>query len=174
MKTLMIAALLIGSITAMASTNYYFGDVNFSSPDGKQSYGKTISLIKRTVVPSMSKIIEIAVQPSRNPKGKADKYITTLSRVGGSNKFLVRDEGNTFSGYMDFKGSEWKWNNWKYNISMKSGEKIAGEGRLDQEGLKTKKLFIGKDGKPTMQIKENLKSISETEYKKQYDQLMSN
>lgn len=155
-----------------ANTQYYYGEVIISSPDGKIPYGKSVSLIKRTVDPANNTISEIVLQPPRDPKQKPKDINTTLKRIESSNVFFASDDEKTFEGKLTFTGSEWSWNNWTYDIKLADGSKLDGVGVLDSAGIKTQKTFYKPDGKASILIKEDVKSISSAEYDAQHKKMM--
>lgn len=155
-----------------ATTKFYFGEVIMSSPDGKIPYGKSVSLIKRTVDPANNTISEIVLQPPRDPKQKPKDINTILKRVESSNVFSAADDEKKFEGKLTFTGSEWSWNNWTYDIKLADGSKLDGVGVLDASGIKTQKTFYKPDGKASILIKEDVKLISSAEYDAQHKKMM--
>lgn len=155
-----------------ANTKYYYGDVMISSADGKTPYGKSVSLIKRTVDPAQDMITEIVLQPPRDPKQKPKDINTVLKRVGSTNVFSTSDDANTFNGKLIFTGTEWSWNSWTYDIKLADGSKLNGKGLHDAVGIKTEKTFYKPDGGASLLIREDLKSISSDEYDSRHKQMM--
>jgi hypothetical protein len=147
-----------------AAVGYYFGTVALVSPDGKTPYGKTVSLVKREIRPEENAIVESVIQPPRKPTDNAREFIATMTRIAGTNEFEAADSGQTFSGRLSFEGRDWSLPRWTYDIRLKEGGRILGTGWLESEGIKTEKRFLGPDGKPTISMKEDLRSISRDEY----------
>lgn len=154
------------------NTKYYYGEVLISSPDGKTPYGKSVSLIKRTVDPANSIITEIVLQPARDPKQKPKDINTVLKREGSTNVFSTADDAKTFSGKLTFTGAEWSWNNWTYDIKLADGSKLDGKGVHSEAGIKTEKTFYKPDGVASILIKEDVKYISSDEYNSRHKQMM--
>lgn len=161
-------------IAQVQDVEYYYGDVNLSSADGKISYGKFSSLVKRIIDPANKTITEIVLQPPRNPQQQPKDINTKLTQIGNSNVFQAVDDGHTFEGKMTFEGSEWKWNQWSYEIELLDGSTLKGTGLIDSEGIKTQKMFYKPDGTASVLLKEDLKSIDSTKYKAHHDQIIGN
>lgn len=149
---------------ASLDAKYYFGDVAIRSPDGKTSYGKTVSLVKRVIDPDKNQIIEFVLQPPRLPQQKPKEIKTTLTRLANSSEFSAEDDDRTFTGKMNFSGTEWSWDRWTYEIELKNGSRLTGSGTIDSSGLKTEKIFVQPDGTTSVLIKEDLKAIEQREY----------
>ncbi len=149
---------------------HYYGRVTYSSPDGTTAYGRGFSLIRREVRPSAGKIIETAVQSGRGPDEKAEEYVTELSRKGSTTVFEAKEEGGTFTGTVSFKGAEWKWRSWVYDLDLTSGGKLTGSGSLNERGVKTRKILSGGDGPDTLII-EDLKPVSLKQYGRLYKKM---
>lgn len=172
MKFLLISALLqfpliaVGSASAdPAFIRYYYGEVKYSSPDGKIPYGQTISLVKRTVNPEEYSIVEDVIQPARTPGGAASEFITHIVRTDSASLvFNASDEGKTFSGTLTFSANDWQKNSWIYSIQLCSGGKIEGTGTLSDQGIQTRKTFFNQNEAPTTLIVEDLASISSDRY----------
>lgn len=156
------------------NTKYYYGEVSMSSSDGKTPYGKTVSLIKRTINPAKEIITEMVLQPPRNPQQKTKDIYTTLTRLGTSNVFSVTDDEHTFQGQMTFEGDEWNWNRWTYEIKLLDGSRLKGTGLHDAIGIKTQKTFYKPDGTASVLLKEDLNSINSEEYETRHKQMMGN
>lgn len=162
--------LLLGGVLSAAapapkeSVAYYYGDVLILSPDGGARIGKTVSLVKRSIEPDAGRIVETVLQPPRNPKDAAKDIVTTMRRIGETGEFAAEDEGRTFSGTLTFAGADWVFNRWTYAIEMKDGSRLAGEGTLDEQGIKTDKLFSDPQGAARFRLKEDLRAISADEY----------
>lgn len=162
-------------VTQDNNVKYYYGEINKSSGDGKNSYGKSFSLVKRTIDAGKGIITEIALQPPRDPKKKMKDIHTILTRVGNTNEFTVTDLESTFSGKIIFEGTEeWNWHQWKYDIKLESGRKLGGKGSVSPDGIKTEKIIYRKSGKPFIQLKEELKPITAEEYEQKHKQLTAN
>jgi hypothetical protein len=153
-------------------TQFFFGDVVMTSPDGKVPYGKTVSLVKRQVNPSAKTITETILQAPRDPRQKPKDIVTTLTWVKDSNEFAVRDADGTFAGSMTFAGADWSWNQWTYDITLTDGSRLTGSGSLDSGGIKTEKTLLDPSGKPAVHLQEDLRSIPSEEYQLRHKQLM--
>lgn len=168
-KRLVIISALILSIIpkafatadAVDAVAFYYGEVQMTAPDGR-AIGKTVSLAKRSILPSQGRIVESVIQPGRRPGEPAREIVTTMSRVGGSTTFTAQDSDQSFSGTLIFEGAEWSWEKWRYDILLKDGSKLQGEGRLDQSGVHTSKKLLTPQG--SVKLEEHLLPISETEY----------
>jgi hypothetical protein len=174
MKLFFVAVMLMSlnafSSEALTNTKYYYGDINISSADGKIPYGKTVSLIKRIIEPDKKMITEIVLQPPRGQEAPHD-IKTTLTRLESSNVFSAVDDGRTFEGTLSFEGKEWAWNKWVYDIKLKDGSKLQGEGALDESGIKTRKMFFNPSGQATLLI-EDVKAITSDEYDSRHKRMM--
>lgn len=147
--------------------SFFYGMVKFTSPDGKRLFGESTSLVKRVVQPAAWRIEEIVAQPGRKPGDPPVEHITQLSRignVGSSATFGAVDVGKTFTGTLSFKGAEWAWESWTYDIALAAGGKITGEGTLSKDGIRTRKNMFNKEGQPTVLVAEDLRPITEQKY----------
>jgi hypothetical protein len=177
LAVLVSALALPGSAVAGAipsTTLYYFGDVKHFAPDGAKVLWKTTSLVKRVLDPSQNTIMETVTQPPRAPNSPAVEFTMIGTRVGNTNTFSVTAPDHSYSGAMTYSGPDWKWSHWSYDLTMKTGEKIAGGGSVTGEGVKITKLWLGPGGELTRLIQEDLKPISEAKYtrlKAEFDSL---
>ena len=160
------------AVPPSGSTSYYYGSVEFFSPDGKTPFGKTVSLIKREINPLENKIVEAVIQPPRNQSDKSKEFIATMTRVSDTNEFLGTDPEHSFTGTQVFQGQGWSLPLWSYDIRLKDGGRITGTGSLDSEGIKTNKLFASAAGAPTVLMKEDLRAITSSEYAKRRQELL--
>jgi len=142
-----------------ATVKYYYGKVLTTSPDGKTPYGPPrFSLAKRTVDQATGTVMEVV----RNG-GKT--FNTTLTRPAKGLAWTAADAEGTFSGTVTFADASL--GAWTYDIVMKNGSgSIKGRGSVDAGGLKTEKVFSDPKGTPRARITEDLREISEQEYKK--------
>jgi hypothetical protein len=158
---------------AAARTEYYYGQVVYSSADGKIEYGKTFSLVKRLIDPVAERILETVLQPSEKPGGKPDEYVTELKRAGPTAVFNASDPGKTFTGTLAFSGgAAWAWTVWLYDLKFTAGGSLKGRGELSQGAVKTEKIFTKPDGGAT-RITEDLKAISLRQYNAQYKKMLA-
>lgn len=150
-----------GAVTLKAAdgTAYYFGKVEYFSPDGNLPYGKTESAVKREVLDGGARIIETVTQPGAAPGVPAKEIVTELKRLKKKLVYSAADAKGTFSGTVTFKDPELK--SWTYNIKLAKGGDIKGSGSVSAEGIKTEKQLT--EGRP-MLMKETLKTVSEAEY----------
>lgn len=161
--------LLLAAANAAAQTNsvsqeqtaYFLGEVKMSSPSG-QSYGSSVSLVKRTLKPAKNKIAELVL--SIDPKQPPQEYATVFD-VKGS-KFTVKDEQGTFSGEGELLGKAWEWTGWKYSVNLIGQRKgtLKAEDTFSGEGLLVKKSFYSPDGRLQVVFSEDLKPISKEMY----------
>lgn len=120
--------------------------------------------MQRTVDPASRQIDEIVVQPGRKPGEKPSEFITHLTRRGSSTVFDAVDEGHTFRGTLAFKGADWAWDAWTYQITLSDGGKLVGDGSLTSGGIVTRKRVLGKNGEPTVSVTETLSPITQQKY----------
>lgn len=143
------------------SVNYYYGPVSYSQG------GETYSLIKRTISPSRSQIIEELIQPPRVEGQAAFSDVTTMTRVGTSNEFAVTDSLKSFQGKISFQGPEWKWTSWTYQIEgvsgLMNGMTILGSAKLDSNDLHIEKVATGQYRLPDGSVKAFSLTITEAE-----------
>jgi hypothetical protein len=165
-RLLVLVPILIGysaeGQSSKTQTNYYYGEVKTTSPDGKIPYGPVKhSLVKRTIDKKNRTITELVSQ-----EGK--EFNTRLSQVKNSNVFEAEDlSSKTFGGTITFAGKSWNWSTWTYSISMNDGSgKIIGEGSLTPAAIETKKYFVLPDGTKRVFLVEVLKKITAEEYLK--------
>ena len=174
MKPLPLVALvfLVGRAAAETAppdrVEYYRGPVEYLSADGKVSYGKSESLVQRTVSPARARIIEEVVQPARKPGQPAQVFVTTLERVGATTRFSASDAGKTFSGTLAYTGAGWAWDAWTYDIKLAAGGGLTGQGKLDASGLSTDKVLTDAAGKPTTLVRERLARITAAQHAAQH------
>ncbi len=141
-------------------TTYYYGQVLFFSPDGKLPYGSGDSAVRREISNGGARIIETVTQPGSGHSMRPKEIVTTLKRRKKTLVYDASDSGGTFSGTVAFKDPGLT--DWTYNIKLKAGGSITGAGSLSPEGIKTEKQLAGV--RP-MSVKEDLKAVSEKEYK---------
>ena len=162
----LVCGLFFGSLAAHAvTTEYYSGEVSFLSPDSSTSFGKTTSVVKRVINKKKAFILETVVQPDSGSKLNYQTHISKLVRIKNTANFLVSDPDNTYSGEVAFTGDDWNWSEWTYDLTMATGEKIRGNGRITLDGMETEKQFL-REGTVVMNIKEVLLKVSEREYQK--------
>jgi len=77
---------------------------------------------------------------------------------------MAVDGDNTFEGKLSFRGDDWNWNAWVYDIKLKDGSQLKVSGRMDEEGIKTQKTLLKVDGAAFLMFKENLQFIDTHEY----------
>lgn len=147
-----------------AGIAYYYGNVRYYAPDGQTPRGQTVSLVKRTVNPSASQIIEIVTQPDRQSPKRATDFKVILSRVGTSNEFSV--SGDTFRGVMAFTGADWNWNAWSYDIELTTGGFLRGSGTISCSGIDTNKEIQDQAHNTVLRMVEELRPISASEYER--------
>lgn len=148
-------------LKAAGGSAYYYGQVSFFSPDGKMPYGNTDSAVKREILDDGAHMIETVTQPGPSPSMRPKEIITELKRRKKTLVYDASDAGGTFAGTVTFQDPQLK--TWVYDIKLKAGGTIKGAGKLLTEGIKTEKQLSG-GGRP-MSVKEDLKAVSEREYK---------
>jgi hypothetical protein len=145
---------------------YYYGNSSFTAIEGNFNFGKYPTLVKRTISEKNKKIEEIVIKNGAKP-GEKPKVITTtlIQDEKKPNVFHVTDSEKTFKGTMEFKGKEWQWNSWKYDLVLiKENNKITGEGTLNDKGIQSKKIIHTKEGNPLATIKDELEKVDESRY----------
>lgn len=150
--------------TNEAQVTYYYGLVTYYFPDGKTVLGSSHSLVKRTIDPSKKLILELVSQASLKDSTNVENYETIFSQVDLGSSFTVEDTGKTFSGVIKFSGEDWKWTAWDYNLTLSDGEKLTGNGRLDEQGISVRKYISRADGNLRLFIQELLQPITEEQY----------
>ena len=158
---LLTALLAQTSLAGQVQVAYFLGEVRMSSPSG-QAIGNSLSLVKRTLNPDESRIIELVV--SIDP-GKPTKEFTTIFEVQGA-RFVMKDTEGTFTGEGGLIGKAWEWSGWNYEVEFTGARKgrLKGEDFLGPEGLTVKKSFATADGVVRMLFIEDLKPISKATY----------
>jgi hypothetical protein len=145
---------------AVASTEYYYGTMTTTSPDGKVPYGPpAMTLVRRDVAPGDDRIVETVVQ-------NGVTRVTTLSRGDGATFSASADDGS-FDGTVTFSGEEWSWESWTYGISLSDGSgRIEGSGRFDGKWLETEKYFVATNGERRARMSDRLVRIEREEYER--------
>lgn len=146
---------------AAGSSAYYYGQVSSFSPDGRMPYGNTDSAVKREILDDGARIIETVTRPGPSPSMRPKEIVTELKRRKKTLVYDASDTGATFAGTVTFQDPDLK--SWIYDIKLKAGGTIKGSGKLSPEGIKTEKQ-LSSGGRP-MSVKEDLKTVSEREYK---------
>jgi hypothetical protein len=127
--------------------------------------------MKREIRLAENLIVEALVQPSRNPALKATPLNLVMKRRGGSNVFDASDN-EFYRGIVKFHGTEGRWSRWIYQLSLRDGRRIEGEGRLTVDGLYKKRTFFDTDGSARYVIEDRLKSVDAEEYRTRYDEIV--
>ncbi|MDG1841548.1 MAG: hypothetical protein P8I93_04280 [Crocinitomicaceae bacterium] len=161
MRLLFVFVFLLGLVSCGVKPKYYYGEVQFSSPDGKIFYGSTKSLVKRQILEKEAKIIETV---------KQDGQIipTILFRKNNTNEFIASSADEDFTGGIIFEeGEDWKWTKWKYNIFLPKEKLILiGKGELLNNIIKTEKFLIDEKGEKKVKLTEELKELKKKEFTK--------
>ena len=155
------------ALKAAGGSAYYYGQVSSFSPDGRMPYGNADSAVKREILDDGAHIIETVTQPGPSPSMRPKEIVTELKRRGKTLVYDASDAGGTLAGAVTFQDPELK--TWAYNIKLKAGGTIKGTGKLSPEGIKTEKLLSG-GGRP-MSVKEDLKAVSEREYRMRVNEM---
>ena len=143
------------------SSAYYYGQVASFSSDGRIPYGNTESAVKREILDDGARIVETVTQPGPSPSMRPKEIVTKLKRRHKTLVYDAADAGGTLAGTVTFQDPDLKI--WTYDIELKAGGTIKGSGKLLPDGIKTEKHFSG-GGRP-MSVKEDLKAVSEREYR---------
>ena len=177
MKAFKVGLIIIAAVLPSCAGNmvlraadgaaYYYGQVSFFSPDGKLPYGNTDSAVKREVMDGGERIVETVTQPGPGHAMSPREFVTELKRRKKTLVYDVSDAGGTFTGSVTYKDSGLK--AWTYDIKLKEGGTIKGSGWLTPEGVKTEKRLLGV-ARP-MTVREDLKTVSEGEYKMRVDEM---
>jgi hypothetical protein len=157
---LLLVSSAFAQTTPEVNTIYYLGEVKMSGPTGRP-YGSSISLVKRSILPSDNKIVEIVASID----AREVKEYTTVFEIKGSD-FTVKDQEGTFSGGGKLTGPAWAWTGWSYSVDM-LGErkgKLTAQDTVTPEGLVVTKSYAGADGKVQVVFNEALKPISAQMY----------
>ena len=142
-------------------TVYYFGQVRYSSVDGKQPYGGTTSAVMREVLAGGDRIIETVTQPGRSPATPSQTFVTRITRRDHALVYDAADDEKTFTGSLTFSGPDLA--AWAYDIKLASGA-LTGSGRLTAAGIATDKtLAIARP----VRITEDLRVVTKAEYEAQ-------
>lgn len=137
------------------SVAYFLGSYTATSPDGKQQFGKSTYVVKRSMLPASRTIVE---------EVKRDNFasVTTLRQRGDSPVFDVTDATGTFSGTVTFAGNPYGPSSWNYLITIiKTGQIISGSGSLTNAGIQTNKLISEANGKESARALEQLAPSTE-------------
>jgi hypothetical protein len=141
---------------ASVEVAWYVGTTRTTSPDGATSYGppKTVA-VRRTLDPARGTIDEYVVHPGR-------ELPTTLVRSAEPSTFDASDAARSFTGKIVFRGREWAWDAWTYEIAMSDGSgTLRGEGTRTADAITTTKTFFSSEGKPKARIVDQLERVDE-------------
>ena len=170
MRPLLLALLLAGCASreradAVADTvSYYRGQAQQLAPDGERPIGSFATAVKRVVSPERGVIVETVLQPGRRGGLEARELGAVLTRVPGTGRFEVDSESGGFKGAIEFSGVEWNWDRWTYDLRLKDGGRLKGEGERDREGIRTTKRVFNETGNPVVIVKEDLRVTDAEEY----------
>jgi hypothetical protein len=137
------------------SVAFYLGSYTATSPDGKQQFGKSTYVVKRSVLPASRTIVE---------EVKRDNFasVTTLRQRGDTPVFDVSDATGAFTGTVTFSGNPYGPSSWTYLITItKTGQIISGTGALTNAGIQTNKLISEANGKESARALEQLAPSTE-------------
>ncbi|MEO5930779.1 MAG: hypothetical protein ABIR47_12655 [Candidatus Kapaibacterium sp.] len=162
---LMVSVAILPGSAAMAQkqaplpkekVDYYLGEVMIISSEGS-SLGSQLSLVKRTETPADGKIIEDVIAIKEDDT--THEYITNYAVTG--KQFTMNDPEGTYTGEGALEGKPAAWTSWKYTVTLKGGAgTIVGLDLLTDEGIVSKKTFLGSDGKIGVRFSSTLKPIS--------------
>lgn len=137
---------------------YYRGESQGSSPDGKVLYGvPRVMLLKRVISPSKKMITEFV-----NVGLKAFRRV--LSQVDDSVVFKIESVPFTHKGTITFAGEAWQWKQWTYAVDLLRVGSMVGTAILEGEVLKINHKISGPKGSATGQSRQNLKRVKSNEY----------
>lgn len=144
--------------SAAAETEYYYGTSSTTSPDGKVAYGPPVMmLVRRDVAPADDQIVETATREGRT-------LVTTLRRVEAG-RFAASASDASFGGAIEFEGSEWSWNRWRYALELADGTGvIEGTGQIDGKWLEADRYLVAGSGERRSRITDRLARITKEEY----------
>jgi hypothetical protein len=147
-----------------AFVEHFSGEVLVFKPKAKKPMGKILSIVRRTVDPDALQIMEEVVQPTKEI-GKGREIVTNFTAVDDFGKFKVQDHGRTFTGYVQFQGTPWSWEEWSYDIQLKNGSYIKGSGSFESDEMKTEKRMYSKTGKLLYILRERFTEVDAATYK---------
>jgi hypothetical protein len=141
---------------------YFHGTSTMTSPDGATAYGPPAATLAMREWVGERTITEYAQH--------GDKAVTaTLSRtVEEPLVAIATDATASFNGEIQITEGTWRnWKRWTYKLHItKSSGLLTGEGWMEGDVLKTKKIFQDASGTPRAMIRESLQKISAEEYEK--------
>ena len=137
---------------------YYRGESQDSSPDGKVLYGiPRVMLLKRVISPSKKTITEFV-----NVGLKIFRRV--LTQVDNTAVFKIDAVPATHKGTITFSGEAWKWKQWTYAVDLLRVGSMVGTASLVGEVLKINHKISGPKGSATGQSRQNLKRVKSNEY----------
>ncbi|MEE2755336.1 MAG: hypothetical protein VYA30_01690 [Myxococcota bacterium] len=128
---------------AVQRIDYYVGDLQDSSVDGKQLYGpRRIALLKRVISSQEGKITEYFVEA-------LSRYTRTIKVVPGTSPSEYKVDPPIEAGQVQFTGTPWTSQSWQYTVDLfRAGSKnVSAELKKDQLTI-VHKIF-GPKGKVT-------------------------
>lgn len=111
------------------------------APAGGQLVGTIDLLLKRTVDPGQSMIIEQMVQKSSKQGEKPTEYTTSMKVAG--NHFTAVESTLDIKSEGELIGEPWKWNAWTSRATLTDGSSIDSSFTRDASGLKADKQVFG-------------------------------
>jgi hypothetical protein len=147
------------------TTEYYYGTMSTSSPDGKVPHAPpAVTLVRRDVAPSEGRIVETVHQ------GGTKRVVTLEQEDGGV--FRVSSDDRSVEGEIAFDGPEWRWTRWSYAIELSDGSgTIIGTGKLENNWLETEKYFVASNGEGRTRIVDRLVRIDREEYERRLGEM---
>ncbi len=159
-----------GAVTLKVAggVSYYYGQVSSFSPDGKLPYGKNDLALKREVLDGGARVVETVTEAAPAPGMRPRVTVTELKRRKKTLVYDAADDKGAFSGTVTFKDPALS--SWTYRIKFVKGGELTGSGSLSGDGIKTEKSVTG-PGRPMM-LREDLKAVSEDNYRVQVGMMM--
>ena len=140
------------------SIEYYRGQSQDSSPDGKVLYGiPRVMLLKRVISPSKKSITEFV-----NVGLKTFRRV--LSQVDDTKVFKIKSVPFTHQGTITFTGPSWRWKQWAYTVDLLREGSMIGTATEKGKILKIQLHISGPKGKATGLVRQNLKRVKSNEY----------
>jgi hypothetical protein len=158
-----LLALALNPLSSFAATEYYFGQVQFLGPNGKTPYGKSVSLVKREVLPAEGKIVETITEPLNDPDARYEERVIVFTQRGQSSSFDASEVGGGLTGEMNFTGDDWAWEQATFSFNRVTGEEVTGTVVFNPTEMEISKQF-SRENVVILNAQGILKRISELNY----------
>jgi hypothetical protein len=168
---ILIAATLFAADGPEPKVTYYLGESKVSLADGKP-LGNMVSLVKREVKPTESRIVETVMMLSSRPGEPTKEYVAVFA-VKGS-KFTMKEQGGAFEGDGELIGQPWAWTAWASTskIPGQHGGTLVSRDKLTERGMAVTKELSGPDGVVRVRMAEDYASIDGATYELLHAKLM--